>query len=191
MVSPRNIRLLLALLVITASIGIMAAIFLKSSHKAQTQPVARQLPKNIDVVMHDARFSEMRDGAAVWELIAASAEYDKIGDKAYLTGVHMECVNSRAHGTIIVTSSKGEFSSKTRDVSLRGKVHVVTESGMLFDTESLDYLAAPAQFRSAERVDFYHDRLSLSASGMELNVHEERVRFIRAIDAVVEGAQPR
>lgn len=191
MVSPRNIRLLLALLVTATCIGIVAAIALKSFRKAPPDPVSRQLPQNIDVVLHDARFSEMRDGVTVWELVAAAAEYDKSGDVAYLTGVHMEYVTSRAHGTIIVTSTKGEYSNKTKNMRLRGKVHVVTESGMVFDTESLDYLAAPSQFRTSDRVDFHHERLSLSATGMELNVNDEKARFIKMIDAVVEGMQPK
>ena len=191
MVSPRNIRILLALIVTTTVIGIVAAVFLKSSRKAQPEPVSRQLSQNIDVVMHNARFSEMQDGVTVWELLADSAEYDKTGDRAFLSGVHMECVNSRAHGTIIVTSTKGEYSNSTKNVSLRGKVHVVTESGMVFDTESLDYLAGPAQFRTMDRVEFHHDRLSLAATGMELKVNEEKARFFKAVDAVVEGAQPR
>jgi LPS export ABC transporter protein LptC len=179
----------LALLVTTAIIGIVAAIVLKSSHKARPEQVSGQLPQNIDVVLHNARFSEMRDGVTAWELVADSAEYDKTGEIAYLTGVHMECVKSNTHGTIIVTSTKGEYSNKTRNVRLRGKVHVVTESGMVFDTESLDYLAVPSQFRTAERVDYNHERLSLAAIGMELNVNEGKVRFFKAIEAVVEGVQ--
>lgn len=191
MVSPRNIRLVLALLVVAAVVGIVASIALKSSRKAQPEQAAKQLPQNIDVVLHNARFSEMRDGVTAWELVADNAEYDKTGDIAYLTGVHMECVNSRAHGTIIVTSQKGQYSNKTRNVQLRGTVHVVTESGMVFDTESLDYLAAPAQFKTSEPVTFQHERLSLAATGMELNVDEEKARFFKAVDAVVEGVKPR
>ena len=187
MVSPRNIRLLLALLVLSTVIGIVAAIVLKSSHTAKPDPVAGKLPKNIDVVMHKARFSEMQDGVTVWELIADAAEYDKTGDRAFLTGVHMECVNSRTHGTIIVTSSKGEYSNSTKNVNLRGKVHAVTESGMVFDTESLDYLAGPAKFHTTDRVEFQHDRLTLSATGMELKVNEEKAHFFKAVDAVVEA----
>jgi LPS export ABC transporter protein LptC len=191
MVSPRNIRLVLALLVVTAVVGIVVAIFFNSSRKGQPEPVTKQLRPNIDVVMHNANFSEMRDGVTVWELSADTAEYDKTGDMAYLNGVHMECLNSRSHGTIIVTSTKGEYSNSTKNILLRGKVHVVTESGMVFDTVSLDYLAAPSQFRTSERVDFHHERLSLAAIGMELNVNEEKARFFKTVDAVVEGVQPK
>jgi hypothetical protein len=62
---------------------------------------------------------------------------------------------------------------------------------MSFDTESLDYLAGPSKFHTVEQVNFNHDRLSLSAKGMELDVKSETSRFLSLIDAVVDGNAPR
>jgi LPS export ABC transporter protein LptC len=129
----------------------------------------------------------MREGVTVWELIAERAEYDKTGDLAYLSDVKMVFAKSGSNGNITVTAAKGEYVNASRNVSLRGKVHVVTESGIIFDTESLDYLAGPALFRTAERVDFKHERLSLAAMGMEMDVKTETSHFLKSIDAVVEG----
>ncbi|MDA8429311.1 MAG: LPS export ABC transporter periplasmic protein LptC [Geobacteraceae bacterium] len=187
MVSPRNIRFALALLVTTAIVGIVAAISMKGLHTTLPEPVSQQLPQNIDVALHHARFTEMREGTTVWELVADRAEYDKTGDVAYLSDVHMVFTKTRTSGAITATAAKGEYSTATRNVRLRGKVHVVTESGMVFDTESLDYLAEPALFRTSEHIDFKQARLSLSAIGMELNVKSETSRFFRSIDAVVKG----
>lgn len=191
MVSPRNIRFVLALLVAAAIIGIVAAISFKGSRTALPEPVSSQIPQNIDVALHTARFTDMRDGVTVWELVADRAEYDKTGDVAYLSDVHMVFAKTRTNGSITVTASKGEYANASRNVRLRGKVHVVTESGMVFDTESLDYLAGPALFRTAERVDFHHERLWLAAIGMELDVKTETSRFFKAIEAVVKDLPPR
>jgi LPS export ABC transporter protein LptC len=190
MVSPRNIRFALALLVTAAIVGIVAAISLKGFRTTSPEPVSQQLPQNIDVALQNARFTEMREGATVWELVARRAEYDKTGDVAYLTDIHMVYAKSRANGSITLTASKGEYSNSSRNIRLRGKVHVVTESGMVFDTESLDYLAEPSLFRTADRVDFHHERLSLAAIGMELYAKTETSRFFKPVDAVVEGVQP-
>jgi len=190
MVSPRNIRFALALLVTAAIVGIVAAISLKGFRTTSPEPVSQQLPQNIDVALQNARFTEMRDGATVWELVAKRAEYDKIGDVAYLSEIHMVYAKTRANGSITLTASKGEYSNSSRNIRLRGKVHVVTESGMVFDTETLDYLAEPSLFRTADRVDFHHERLSLAAIGMELYAKTETARFFKPVDAVVEGVQP-
>jgi LPS export ABC transporter protein LptC len=191
MVSPRNIRLTLALLVAMVIIGIVAAISFKGSRTALPEPVSQQIPQNIDVALHNARFTDMRDGVIVWELVADRAEYDKTGDIAYLTDVHMVFAKTHSNGTITVTSSKGEYSNASRNVRLRGKVHVVTESGMVFDTESLDYQAGPSLFRTVERVDFRHERLSLAAIGMELYVKTETSHFFKSIEAVVDAVVSR
>lgn len=188
MVSPRNIRFVLALLVITAIIGIVIAISFKGSRTTHPEPVSKQLPQNIDVALRNARFTEMSDGVTVWELVADRAEYDKTGEVVYLFGVHMVFEKSRSNGSITVTSTRGEYANASKNVRLRGKVHVVTESGMVFDTESLDYLAAPSMFKTAERVDCHHERLSLSAIGMELDVKAEKSRFLKTIDAVIVGS---
>jgi len=190
MVSPRNIRFALALLVTAAIVGIAAVIFLKGLRTTSPEPVSQQLPHNIDVVLHNARFTEMRDGATVWELVAERAEYDKTGDVAYLSDIHMVYAKSRSNGSITLTASKGEYSNTSKNIRLRGKVHVVTESGITFDTESLDYLAGPSLFRTADRVDFHHERLTLAATGMEFYAKTETSRFFKSIDAVLKGKPP-
>ncbi len=190
MVSPRNIRFALALLVTAAIVGIVAAISLKGFRTTSPKPVSQQLPQNIDVAFHKARFTEMRDGISVWELVAERAEYDKSGDVAYLTDIHMVYAKTRTNGSITLTAAKGEYSNSSKDVRLRGQVHAVTESGMTFDTESLDYQAESSLFRTADRVDFHHERLSLAAVGMEFDAKTEKSRFFKSVDAVVKGVQP-
>lgn len=187
MVSPRNIRLLLAILIITATIGIVAAIFQKGSKPAPPEPVPRQLPRNIDVALHNARFTEMHDGSVVWVLVAERAEYDKSGEIAYLSGIHMDFMKKQSSGTITLTAAKGEYSSKSRNVKLRGKVHVVTGSGASFHSESLDYQASRSRFITADPITFRHQRITLTARGMELDRNDQVAHFRNAVDAVVGG----
>jgi LPS export ABC transporter protein LptC len=191
MLSPRNIRFALALLVTAAIVGIVVAISLKGFRPTSPGPVSQQLPQNIDVALQNARFTEMREGVTVWELVAKRVEYDKTGETAFLTDIHMVYFKSGSNGSITLTASKGEYSNISKNIRLRGKVHVVTESGMVFDTDSLDYLAESSLFRTDDRVDFHHERLSLSATGMEFFAKTETSRFFKPVDAVVKGVQPR
>jgi len=190
MVSPRNIKIALALLVITAIIGIVATIALKGSRTPVSAPVSKQLPQNIDVALHNARFTEMHDGIAVWELIADRAEYDKTGDVAYLSGIKMVYAKNRTNGSITLTASKGEYSNSSKNIRMWGKVHVVTESGMILDSETLDYIAKTALFKTVDRVNLQHERLSLTASGMEFEAKNEKSRFFRPVNAILKGMQP-
>lgn len=190
MVSPRNIRLILAILVMMATIGIVAAILQKGSQPAPPEPVPQQLPRNIDVALRNARFSEMQDGNVVWILKAERAEYDKDGNTAYLSGIRMDFFKGKSSGTITLTASKGEYSTKSRNVRLRGKVHVITETGASFDSESLDYQAARSRFRTSDPIRFRHQRISLTARGMELDRNDQVAHFNKEIQAVVVGTKP-
>ncbi len=190
MVSPRNIRLVLASLVVMAGVGIVAAIFLKGGRTPLPEPVSQQLPRNIDVALTNARFNEMKDGVPVWELVADRAEYDKSGENAFLTTIRMVYKKNRANGEIIVTADKGEYFSSSRNVKLQGKVHVTTGSGMVMDTDSLEYQADRSLFRTKDRVVINHERLSLDAVGMELDATTEKTHFPSAVNAVVQGVQP-
>jgi LPS export ABC transporter protein LptC len=188
MVSTGNIRLAVAILVTSAIIGIVAAITLKGSHQAALpEPSSRQLPKNIDMAIHDASFYDVREGTTVWELVAKKAEYDKSGDIAYLSDIRMKFAKTRSAGTLTVTAEKGTYYNKSRNVALRGKVHVVTETGVSFDTETIDYLAAHSQFRTEDLVTCRQQRLALTARGMVLDAANQKARFLTAVDARVAG----
>ncbi len=189
MVSFGNIRLVLAILVTAMIIGIVVAISVKGSKQVSPPPVLQQLPQNIDVALHNARFTNIRDGRAVWELVADRAQYDKNGDVAYLSGIRMKFAKTRSSGAVTVTAARGEYQSKTRNVKLRGAVHMVSENGSTFTSESVDYLASRSLFRTADAVAFRHQRLALSARGMEMDVTDQKVRFLGAIDATLSAMQ--
>ncbi len=187
MVSPRNIRLALALLVVSAAIGITVAIFQKGSKSAPAESVSKQLPLNVDVALNKARFTEVRGNVTVWTLVAERAEYSKKGEAVDLFGIHMEFSKNRPAGTIIVTAEKGTYSTKNKNVALRGKVHMTTESGVIFDTRTLDYMASTSIFTTADTVRFRQHRMTLTAQGMDLDIDNQVAHFRNSVQATVSG----
>jgi lipopolysaccharide export system protein LptC len=186
MVAPVYIRPLLALLVMAAIIGIVAVVFLNSNHgSAPVLSANQQLPRNIDIALKNARFSEIQGGLVVWELVAERVDYDKGGDTAYLSDIRMEFQQNRSQGAVKATADKGEYSSSTKTVRLNGHVHVVTEDGGSFKTGSIVYTGATAQFTTADPVIFRQQRLQLTAIGMNFGVKNQRARFFSSVDASI------
>lgn len=186
MVSPRNIRLVLALLVVSAVLGILAAIFLNGSPSAPPEPVSRQSSPTVDLALRNARFTEVRNGVTVWTIEAERAEYSKEGEVANLSGIRMVFAKKQTVGAMTVTAARGTYSTKNRNVSLHGKIHVTTDSGIIFDTTTLDYLAAASRFVTADSVTFRQQRMRLTAQGMDLDVNGQVANFRSAVNAVVE-----
>lgn len=188
MVSPVLIRSLLAIIVAAAFIGIVAVFFRSGSREPATEQSAlQQLPRNIDIALKKARFTEIRDGAVVWELVAENVEYDKSGEVAHLADIRMDFASSQSTGAIVVTADQGDYFSNKKDVKLRGKVHVETEDGISFDTDSIVYNASKAQFKTTDQIRFHQQRLTMTAVGMEMDVRDQRARFFKSIDATVAG----
>ena len=193
MVSPVFIRPALVILVITAIICIVIAISRNGSNQsAPVQSAFQELPQNIDLALKRAHFSEMKDGSIVWELVAERVEYDKSGEIAHLTGgIRMDFARSRAHGAIKVTADSGEYRSNSKNIKLRGKVRVLTEDGASFDTDSIDYTAAVSQLKTADAVAFRQERLTLNATGLEIDTKDQKTRFLKLVDATLAGVSYR
>lgn len=191
MVSPRNIRLALALLVVTAICGIVAAILLNGSKSVPPEPVSQQPSPSVDLVLRNARFTEVRNGATVWTIVAERAEYSKEGEVARLSGIRMVFAKKHALGAMTVTADRGTYSTKSKNVGLRGKIHMTTDSGIVFDTNTLDYLASASRFVTADSVTFRQKRMRLTAQGMDLDVDDQVAHFHSAVNAVVERPKQR
>lgn len=188
MISTRHIRFALAATVLFVTLGIVAAISLRGKTVSSPQKSDfRQIPPNIDVALNKAHLTEMRSGTIVWELVAEYVEYDKSGEMAYLNDIRMEFVKTPTAGKIVVTAATGEYSNKERNVRLKGGVQVQTENGALFLTESLEYVASSSQFMSSDLVTFRHERLELTAKGMDMNVKQQVAHFRKMVEATVKG----
>ena len=189
MVSPVFIRPALAILVTTAIIGIMAVISRNGTH--DTPPVRsalQQLPRNIDIALKKARFSEMRDGSVVWVLDAERVGYDQSGEIAHLSGIRMDFVRTGGEGAVSVSADSGDYRANSKNILLRGNVRVQTVEGARFDTDIIEYEAARSQFTTAAPVIFRQQRLTLKAVGMVMDIDDQRARFSSSIDATVAGA---
>lgn len=189
MVSPVFIRPALVILVTTAIICIVIAISRNgSNHSAPVHPAFQQLPQHIDIALKKARFSEMKDGSIAWELSAEKVEYDRSGEIAHLTGgIRMDFFRSGTRGSVKVTADSGEYLSSNNNVRLRGKVRVLMEDGSSFDSDSINYTAAASQFKTADLVTFRQERLTLNATGMEMDARDQQARFFSLVDATVAG----
>jgi LPS export ABC transporter protein LptC len=186
MAAPVYIRPLLVFLVAVAIFGIAAVVLKNGSHDTPPpQSVGQQLPRNSDVELQKARFSEIQDGAVVWELATERVEYDKNLDMAYLTGITMEFQRRHSQGAVTVTADSGEYASSLKVVRLKGRVIVTTENGARFTSDSIVYTGATDQFTTSDPVTFRQQRLQLTAVGMDWGVKNQRARFLSAVEASI------
>lgn len=187
MLSFGKVRYLLILLATLVVIGIIATVSFntKSSSLTPTPAPQQTLPNNVDIALNNAHFTEMRGAIVAWELVATNATYSKKGDLAALRSIIMTFPATKSAGKCTVTAREGTYSNTTKNVTLKGNVHVETENGASFDTETLDYNATRSLFTTNEIIHCKQAKMILTARGMELDVKHQKARFLKEIDAVI------
>ncbi|MGB4599201.1 MAG: LPS export ABC transporter periplasmic protein LptC [Trichlorobacter sp.] len=186
MLSSRRIKLILAVAILVPSVALVTVVVLRQLRSSPPGPVSKTTSPDIDMAMTGLRFSEMRDDLKLWDLVSERADYDKEPGTVRLTGVHLETFEGKAGG-VVITSKAGNYHEVRRLVQMYGSVHAVTRRGMVFDSDSLEYFPATGMLQTDREVTVVDGRLRLKARGMEASLKDEKVRFLKQVDAVIEG----
>lgn len=186
MPNKRRIRQILAVAIVAASVALAGAVIFRQLRTTPPESASRKISPEIDMAMTKLRFSEMEDNAKLWELVADRADYDKEPGQARLSGVRLETFEGKVGG-MVVTSDTGSYDEPARIVRMNGKVHAVTRRGMIVDTESAEYRPDSGMLVSDRPVTVVDGRMKLDAVGMNMSLKDEKVRFLKQVDAVIEG----
>lgn len=186
MATSKRIRQILAATIILASLAIAGTIAVKQFRSSVPTTPPRSSSPEIDMAMTRVSFSEMRGDVKLWDLTADTAEYDKDKGLVRLQKVRTEIYEGKAGGAVI-TSRQGVYDEAAGIIRMNGDVHIATRRGMVLDTDQLTYRAAEGDLVTYGPVKVVDGRLRLTAIGMVLFVKDEKVRFNRQVQSVIEG----
>ncbi len=186
MLTRRRIKQILALAIVLPTAALIAVIVFRQLGSAPPEQVPQPASSGVDMAMNNLHFSEMRDDAKLWQLVATRGDYDKKTGLVRLSGVHLETFEGKTGG-VMVTSTTGSYHEAKRLVVMEGAVHAVTRKGMTFDSDMLEYHPATGMLLTDRAVTVDDGRLHLTARGMEASLKDEQVRFQHQVDAVIKG----
>jgi len=184
--SPRRIKQILAIAILVPTLVLVVVIVSRQQRASSPESVPHASSPDVDMSMNQVRFSEMRDDATLWELVADRADYDKEPGVVHLKTVRLETFEGKTGG-VVITSQTGKYQESKQLVTMEGTVHAVTRKGMIFDTDQLLYLPATSRLLTDRGVSVLDGRLRLKAIGMEASLKTEQVRFLSQVNAVIEG----
>jgi LPS export ABC transporter protein LptC len=187
MPNARQIRRILAVVIVASTVALVVAILFRQFRSTPPETAPKSISPEVDMSLSKLTFFEMKGNEKLWDLAAERADYDKEAALAKLTGVRTEIYDGKAGG-VVITSKTGRYHETQRLVIMQEKVHAVTKKGMVFDTEQLEYRSGPGLVTTNRPVKVVDGRLTLTAQGMEMSLHQEEVRFRGAVHAVIEGA---
>jgi lipopolysaccharide export system protein LptC len=183
MIDSGKIRQILAIAIIAAILAIAGAIALKAYRGMRSGPVLPSLPKNIDVSLKKIHYTETKDGVKKWDLVADKAEFDRVGDVVRLAGIRLEVAAGGKTGDIVLTSDRGDYFTKSKNVDLVGNVTAKSGSGMEFVTDRASYLAAKSLIRTVDPVRFSDGSMKVQGTGMEFFVETKTLKILSKVTA--------
>lgn len=186
MPNTRQIRRILAVVIVASTVALVMAILFRQFRSTPPETASKPISPEVDMSLSKLTFSEMKGNEKLWDLTAERADYDKEAALAKLTGVRTEIYDGKAGG-VTITSKTGRYHEAQHLVIMQEKVHAVTKKGMVFDTELLEYRSGPGVVLTNRPVKVVDGRLTLTAQGMEMTLHDEKVRFQGPVNAVMEG----
>ncbi|HKZ17744.1 MAG TPA: LPS export ABC transporter periplasmic protein LptC, partial [Geobacteraceae bacterium] len=179
MLKPNKIKLLLALSVILAGVGLTVTIILKTHQSTGPVQILKQLPKNVDISLQKIHYTDTKDGQKRWDLIAEKVEYDKIRDLTLFSAIRMEIFSrGKGDGKLTLRAEKAIYDNKTGDVEAEGNVTVVNEAGMKFETERLRYESSSSKIDTRDFVKITDGKLTVEGTEMVFMLKEKSVRIL-------------
>ena len=185
MFKPRNILLLLSLLLL---VSLAAVVAYRYRSPANVGEIVKALPDGVDLALSEIRYSHTEKGVERWRLVAGRVEH-RAADK--MTGVrNLELtffdVAGREQGTL--KANNGVVNADFSEIVVRDQVEIIIPNGYRVQTSHLTYTQSDRILRTDAPVDVVGSSLSLTGVGMYFDVEKKllkihdrvRARFQRA-----------
>ncbi len=180
-----KIKQLLAVAIIVVSVSLAAIIALKLRGGHGPEAMLAELPKNIDISLHDIHYTETKDGIKQWDLVAKQADYDRNGNATNLKSIRMILFGGQKNDDITLTADRALYNNTTKDIKLTGHVLARSTGGMRFTTGRADYLAAHSMVSTDDHVLLVDGRLTVEGVGMELLLKAKTAKVLNKVTATV------
>ena len=184
-----NQRLIMGLFLV--ALGIEGMLIAPEKVIARKPVQAQTKGHSIDLTLAEQKMEgvhlvETREGSKEWEVWADQAFGFKAENRWVLDRVKTEVFGSQ--GThYIVTGSRGEVNSLTRDLKISGQVITQSSNGYVFVTDEITYssrnraLESPDPIEMKGPADEEGNRLTLIGRGMRLFLNSENMEILEAV----------
>lgn len=193
MLSAGKIRLILAVVIVSAIAGIVFVAMKRLQSQGHSSPAAIVVETGqAEAVLRGIRVNETSGGNAKWNLVAEHAEYDTDQAVVKLADVRLTVAPvDKSRGELQLTSPTAIYNTETKDVSLSGGVTAKNSKGMEFTTRSVSFSGNRGVISTVDPVRFSDEELALEGTGMEYNVASAALKITRDVTATMRGGKRR
>jgi LPS export ABC transporter protein LptC len=187
MIRRLNVRNLLALVILLLA-GTLTAVVVRNFRMESPEEMLEALPRNIDLSLKEISYTETRDGARRWTLVADSAAHSMGEGVTRIENIRITFYGPQGQDEITLTARRGVLHTETREVEVSGEVVVKSSRGYALYTEELAYREAERVIRSEAPVRLVSDQAEVTGTGLRLDVEKRTVELLTKVRARIDGA---
>jgi LPS export ABC transporter protein LptC len=180
---PRNLLLLLALLLAGGLAAIVAARYRPA---VEVIEVAKSLPTGVDVALQDINYTHTEGGVARWRLVSRQVEHRTDEKVTALRDLHLTFFDKAGVEQGTLRARNGQVNADFSVVEVRDDVEVVNVSGYTLRTTQLTYRQQEHSIRTDAPVSLTAEGLNLDGVGMVVDLETNRIRILGKVHALVE-----
>lgn len=171
---PRNLLLLVALLLALALIVVIA---LRYSPGSQLKQLAETLPEGVDVALSDIDYRHIEAGKALWQLQAKRVARDSSSKTLGLNLPVLTFFDEQGAVKGSLQAGRGEVSEDYQRISLHGDVILTSSAGYALYTDHMDYDHTTGLATTDAAVRMVAGEMTLEGRGLSVDLRRERLHL--------------
>lgn len=185
--SLTHAKIVLAGSAILAFLGVSAVVVNQMFLVDKPAPPVSELPKTdseADYTIEGVTYiSTNKDGTKEWELTADAAEYFDDKGLIHFDQVALTFFTDEGH-QYTLSADLGIVDTETQDFRISGNVVGISDDGVRFSTQSLQYLAITREAKTGDSVLIESPRFDLRGQGMILDLKHEKMYLLQDVEAL-------
>jgi LPS export ABC transporter protein LptC len=179
MISKSKLAQFFVIMIAVALSLVLAVGIWKGKSRPVKQDAQQDCPADAEMKLWDMEFTEMQEGHRFWTLCASEAKYFEDQQKTLLQAVRLTLYMEKTGEAILLESREGVLYAGTKDIELRGDIHVALPREYVLTSET-------AYYTHSSRIIESGDHVHISGPGLELDGNTWKYRLADHV-AKVDG----
>lgn len=184
MTKKRKKKVILA--IVAALLVVAVAVFWGSLREESGKALLKIMSDRVDLQASNIRFTEVGESGVKWEIVAASAHYQKKENLIFFDTFTVRLV-TKDGSTFVMNGDRGWFNSVSKDMEAEGNVSIVSPQGDRLTTDRLEYRGDQQLISTNSPVLIEGQRVRIRGVGMIYSLEEKKASLLSKVQANAQG----
>lgn len=170
--------------IIVVSLALLIALAAIIKINVSKPKMLNKLEEGVDLQIKGFVYTEVGDAKTKWEVKAETATYNKNQNIAVFDKVQMKLTTSNGK-VFLISADKGQMFTDQKNVEIKEKVVIVSDTGDKFSTDYLKYSDAEKKFYTDAEITMENKRMKITGKGLVVFMNKEELQIPSTVKAII------